>query len=196
MTNKTQIKKWYPKFDIVFLKHMEGKFPNEIAEELGRSLQWVTSVINSELFQEKSDKLIERCMDTAVTEFVDATEALNGSKLDLVKEHIRLALHGESESIRAKAGAFLIERFAEFAPKNVPMIVQNTQINQLSKEDIERNAAVAAKLEQVAEVLREGNPNILDLTTREGIELIEEPKDDDTSGENTDTSGGDPKTQG
>jgi hypothetical protein len=157
---------------------MKGIHTKEIASATGKSTRWVNKVKAHPQFQQKCTCFCEYERD----KIISAHEQLNEKKPALMKNMLDLAFDADKESTKVQATQWCLERFPEYAPKNVPNIIQATQVSNLSQDDVNRNVAAASKLESVMNILREGNPHVLHIIKEQQDEPHNARQDTDTSG--------------
>jgi len=155
--------KWKDWYNEVVVLRLKGYSFNEIAKKLGKHPNTVIKVRNRPDFDAKMDEFQLKQLDSGA----DALSVLDSKKSELIKNQIQLALHGEKEATRASATQWLLERFPEFAPKNVPNIVTQTNVYQHDKEDTKRLDTTADKLTRMHQFIVEGDIPIIDVSEGE-----------------------------
>lgn len=174
-------KTWQQEYNKIWEHYVKALSPKEIAEKINYPINYVNKVLNSEVFLNRA----HHYYTTYNTEHLEAKEFLASKKYELIMHLYHIAINGQSESNRKAALEWCLSRFPEFADKNVPTIIQAQQTLQLTEEDIKRNESAADKLAKVYDLLRNGNPNVLDTTTTRLLDGTDTPQ------ENTDAEGGD-----
>lgn len=124
-----------------------------------------------------------------------AFEFMARHKTKIVNQKIRLALYAKSESVKDSACSWILERFPEFASKNVPQAVGAVNVYQHNNEDTKRISDAADKMRRVAEVLRGGNPYVVAMTDDAITKQENSELQDDRPSENTNDTGADTGTQ-
>lgn len=158
-TKNKYYKTWKPEFDIILNYRLTGKTSGEIAKASGRSESYVFKVLQCPEFETRFKEAIEAQRSAIMAPW----EAFEENKGKLVKEAIALALEGE-EATRSTMVRWCLERFPEFATKNIQTMINNTQTTaQLSKEDAKKIEKASNKLLDVIAILKKGNPNIIDI---------------------------------
>jgi len=153
------VKNWKPWYDTVLAHYILGLTAAEIAPIVNKHTVSVQRVVRSEEFKKRYKDLSSKHVDN----FKDAMQYLEQHKMQLLQAKIELAMQSSKDSVKAACLSWLLERFPELAPKNVPLVTQQTHVYQHSNEDTDRMNRTAEKLRKVADVLRNGNPFVEDL---------------------------------
>ena len=175
---KFKVNLWNPLHDNILKLDLEGAKVDEIAKIVGKPSLFIINLKKSKRYKDRYEEVYA----VMTSEGSAPIELLQKAKLTLLQRVFDFSKQSDDIKIAYNATIWCLERFPEFAAKNVPTVIQNTQINHLSPEDIERHNKVADKLKEVAEILKNGeNPNVIE---------FEEDFEDDTPGEDADLPGG------